>query len=151
MLLARTVSASLRTEAIMTRTLYYSIALAAALLFSAPVVSGEVGVQVVFSDGDASIIRAYYRDNGPRQHGNGKARGNGKAGKSLPPGIAKNLQRGKPLPPGIAKQVLPTGLIRLLPPAPHGFERVVLAGKVLLVEVATQVIHDVLEDVILGH
>ena len=72
------------------------------------------------------------------------------AGKGLPPGIAKNLRRGKPLPPGIAKQVLPSGLIHLLPPPPHGFERVVLAGKILLVEVATQVIHDVLEDVILG-
>ena len=68
----------------------------------------------------------------------------------LPPGIAKNLQRGKPLPPGIAKQVLPSGLIAQLPPPPKGFERIEVAGKVLLVEIATQVIHDVLEDIILG-
>jgi len=40
--------------------------------------------------------------------------------------------------------------LTLLPPAPHGFERIEIAGKVLLVEIATQVIHDVLEDVILG-
>jgi Ni/Co efflux regulator RcnB len=38
----------------------------------------------------------------------------------------------------------------VLPPPPRGYERVVLPGKVLLVEVATQVIHDVLEDVIIG-
>jgi len=38
----------------------------------------------------------------------------------------------------------------LLPPAPRGFERIEIAGKILLVEIATQVIHDVLEDVILG-
>jgi hypothetical protein len=133
----------------MTRILYYSIAAALILLLSTPVVSGEVGIQVVFSDGEASVIRAYYRDHAAPQ--NGKGKGMGKAGKSLPPGIAKNLQRGKPLPPGIAKQVLPAGLIHLLLPPPHGFERVVLAGKILLVEVATQVIHDVLEDVILGH
>lgn len=132
----------------MTRILYYSIA-AMILLLSTPVVSGEVGVQVVFSDGEASIIRAYYRDHASTGNGNGMGKGMGKAGKSLPPGIAKNLQRGKPLPPGIAKQVLPNGLIHLLPPPPRGFERIVLAGKILLVEAATQVIHDVLEDVIL--
>ena len=132
----------------MTRIFYLSIA-TALLLLSTPSISGEVGIQVVFSDGEASVIRAYYRDHAaPR---NGKGKGMGKTGKSLPPGIAKNLQRGKPLPPGIAKQVLPAGLIHLLPSPPHGFERVVLAGKILLVEVATQVIHDVLEDVILGH
>lgn len=109
--------------------------------------ASEIGVQVGFSDGEISTIRAYYRDHGLEQPGNGKGK---KGAKGLPPGIAKNLQRGKPLPPGIAKQVLPTGLITVLPPAPHGFERVEIAGKILLIEIATQVIHDVLEDVILG-
>jgi len=113
------------------------------LAVSGPSGAGEVGVQVVFSDGEASIIRAYYRDHSSTKPGKGKGR------KGLPPGIAKNLQRGKPLPPGIAKQVLPNGLVALLPPAPHGFERVRLDGKILLVEIATQVIHDVLEDAIL--
>jgi len=108
--------------------------------------AGEVGIEVVFTDGEASTIRAYYRDHGDSKPHNDK----GKKNKGLPPGIAKNLERGKPLPPGIAKQVLPTGLIDLLPPPPHGFERIELAGKILLVEIATQVIHDVLEDVILG-
>jgi len=110
-------------------------------------VTAEIGVQVVFTAGEASIIRAYYQDNHASKPGKKK----GKHGKkSLPPGIAKNLARGKPLPPGIAKQVLPTGLISLLPPPPHGFERISVAGKILLVEIATHVIHDVLEDVILG-
>ena len=61
-----------------------------------------------------------------------------------------NLTGSKPLPPGIAKQVLPSGLVTLLPAPPRGFERIEVAGKVLLVEIATQVIHDVLEDIILG-
>jgi hypothetical protein len=109
--------------------------------------AAEVGVQVTFTSGDASIIRAYYHDGHASQPGKKK----GKHGqKTLPPGIARNLARGKPLPPGIAKQVLPAGLIDLLPPPPHGFERISVSGKVLLVEIATQVIHDVLEDVILG-
>jgi len=128
----------------MMKTTLIGFAAAILLVISVPSSAGEVGVQVVFSDGEASTIRAYYRDHSTARHGNKKGK------KRLPPGIAKNLQRGKPLPPGIAKQVLPDSLVDLLPPPPHGFERVRLAGKILLVEIATQVIHDVLEDVILG-
>ena len=67
--------------------------------------------------------------------------------KSLPPGIRKRLARGKALPPGIAKQVVPEGLtsrIRL----PSGYEVVEVGLDVLLVEVATDIIHDVLMDVV---
>ena len=128
----------------MIKPILFSLTAALVLAVSAPVSAGEVGIQVVFTAGEASLIRAYYQDHGVPQVRNKKGKKKG-----LPPGIARNLQRGKPLPPGIAKQVLPAGLIHLLPPPPHGFERVVLSGKILLVEVATQVIHDVLEDVIL--
>ena len=101
-----------------------------------PAVTIQAGV--TFSAAERELIGGWFRE---RPSGNVKA---------LPPGIRKNLARGKPLPPGIAKQVLPTGLIDRLPPPPHGYERVSLAGKILLVEIATQVIHDVLEDIILG-
>ncbi|NJD30600.1 MAG: hypothetical protein FIB04_01775 [Gammaproteobacteria bacterium] len=69
-------------------------------------------------------------------------------GKPLPPGIAKNLARGKPLPPGIARQQLPPDLVRQLPPVPSGYERVVVDGRVLLVDIATQIIHDVLMEAV---
>lgn len=128
----------------MTRSIAFSLAVTTMLLLSIPTLAGEVGVSAVFTDGEASIIRAYYEDRLTHRSGKGKKQ------KRLPPGIARNLQRGKALPPGIAKQTLPIGLIELLPPPPRGYERVVLSGKVLLVEVATQVIHDVLEDVIIG-
>jgi hypothetical protein len=131
----------------MIRIIFSSLCAILLLGLSVPVSAGEIGVQVGFSDGEISTIRAYYRDHSVAQRGNGKGK---KGAKGLPPGIARNLQRGKPLPPGIAKQVLPTGLVSLLPPAPHGFERIEIAGKILLVEIATQVIHDMLEDVILG-
>ena len=128
----------------MVKSILYSLAITMVLLLSAPTPAAEVGVSVVFTDGEASIIRAYYRDRVASHSGKrNKAKG-------LPPGIARNLQRGKALPPGIAKQALPVGLIELLPPPPRGYERILLSGKVLLVEVATQVIHDVLEDVIIG-
>ena len=67
---------------------------------------------------------------------------------ALPPGIAKNLARGKPLPPGIAKKALPGDLSRRLPPVRDGYERIIVDGRVLLVEIATQVIHDILVDAI---
>lgn len=70
--------------------------------------------------------------------------------KGLPPGIAKNLERGKPLPPGIAKRYLPDDLEHELPPPPHGYERRIVDNDVLLVEVDTGRIADILTDVLLG-
>jgi hypothetical protein len=128
----------------MIKSTFCNFAVVTMLAFAAPAHTSEFGVDVVFTDGEASIIRAYYQDQ-VVQH-NGKS----KKSKGLPPGIAKNLQRGKPLPPGIAKQALPTGLIDQLPPPLDGFERIELSGKVLLVEIATQVIHDVLDEMIIG-
>lgn len=125
------------------------LACATAMLVLAPLTiprAAEVGLHVEFTDLEVSAIRAYYRDQESGAHpGNSK----GKGRKSLPPGIARNLQQGKPLPPGIAKQALPSRLVQVLPRAPHGYERVVVGGKILLVEVATQVVHDILEDVLL--
>ncbi|MDH4047090.1 MAG: anti-virulence regulator CigR family protein [Gammaproteobacteria bacterium] len=86
------------------------------------------------------MIRSYYADTSP---GNGRGRKS-----SLPPGIEKNLQRGKPLPPGIAKQYLPQQLLVRLPRAGDGLEYLVVAGKLLLVEVATQIIREVLLDTV---
>ena len=129
----------------MTKSIVYSLAITTMLFLSVPTLAGEGRVSAVFTDGEASIILAYYEDH----HGSSR-NGKGKKAKGLPPGIARNLQRGKALPPGIAKQALPIGLVQLLPPPPRGYERIVLSGKILLVEIATQVIHDVLEDVIIG-
>ena len=121
-----------------------ALALSFTLVFGAQSASaGELGVSVVFSSKEISIINTWYKDQGSSQ---GKKV---KKAKGLPPGIAKNLAQGKPLPPGIAKQYLPSGLLSLLPRPPHGFERIIVDGKVLLVEIATRVIHDILTDVIL--
>lgn len=66
---------------------------------------------------------------------------------ALPPGIRKRLAKGKPLPPGIAKKVAPKEL-RSKVEAPDGYELVEVGLDVLLVEVATGIIHDILMDVI---
>ena len=131
----------------MWRTVLNFLVLGISLLLLSTAAQADVGATVVFSKNELSIIADWYHD-----HGNPSARHNGKGGKKakgLPPGIAKNLARGKSLPPGIAKQALPHGLEELLPRPPRGYERVIVDGKILLVEVATRVVHDILTDVIL--
>jgi len=129
----------------MKRTIATAVLVLTALFGVQTEASAELGVKVTFSDGEIAIIGAWYRDQEHMQsHGNG-----GKRAKGLPPGIAKNLARGKPLPPGIAKKYLPDGLRQLLPAPPHGYERIIVDGKVLLVEIATHVIHDILVDIVL--
>ena len=111
--------------------------------FNLPIANAaDAGVSVTFSDAEVKIITAWYDDHDVKKHGKGKHGG-------LPPGIAKNLARGKSLPPGIAKQHLPRELQRALPAAPVGYDRIIVDGKILLVEAATQVIHDVLMDIVL--
>lgn len=97
-----------------------------------------------FSSQEVEIIMRYYQGVAqPDERPKGQQHRGG-----LPRGIAKNLARGKTLPPGIAKQYLPEPLLGRLPPPPQGFERIVIAGKILLIETATQVVHDVLTDVL---
>lgn len=61
----------------------------------------------------------------------------------LPPGIAKNYARGKPLPPGIAKK-LPQGALAGLPRY-EGYEYVSVGRDIVLIEVASRIVVDVIE------
>lgn len=92
-----------------------------------------VGIEAMFSIEERNAIEGYFV-----QHPASPQR--------LPPGIAKNLARGKPLPPGIAKKALPGRLVSALPPRP-GYQYVMAGSDVLLVEVATQVVTDILRNV----
>lgn len=106
-------------------------------------VSGTVSagpVSVTLSAEQTAAVRAWY---GQSVSGNGNGRGrNG----GLPPGIARNLERGKPLPPGITKQYLPQNVLVQLPSPGTGVEYIVVAGKLLLVEAATQMVRQILLD-----
>lgn len=107
------------------------------------------GVEVSFSLKEKQVIASFYGGSGGgggNQAGKGKGKKNrGGGSQGLPPGLAK---RGGALPPGIAKKQLPSNLASQLPPPPTGYERVIVDNDVLLVEVATQVVHDVLTDVL---
>ncbi|GKW50469.1 anti-virulence regulator CigR family protein [Halomonas sp. NCCP-2165] len=66
-------------------------------------------------------------------------------GAALPPGIRMNLERGKPLPPGIARR-FDDRLYRQLPRY-DGYEWRRIGADVVLVEVATDIVHEVLRDI----
>ena len=114
------------------------------------------GVRAAFDEFEKQMIYKYF-DEHPYQytheneyehdydHGKNKGRKKG-----LPPGIQKKLARGGTLPPGIAKQYLPNDLNRQLPSPPHGYERVIHGTDVLLVEINTGRIADIVADVITG-
>jgi hypothetical protein len=145
------------------------------LLSTGPVVSAEeittavvrAGVQGAFNELERQMIRKYFKENeyvhyvedkddhnGGSYKYKGKPKNNGKnrgKSKGLPPGIAKNLQRGKPLPPGIAKRDLPPGLESSLPGKHDGYETLVVGNDVVLVEIDTGKIADIITDAILGN
>ena len=107
-------------------------------------------IKKYFSDNE--YVRYVKNDNGSysdEHKAKGKSKNKGK-NKSLPPGIAKNLQRGKPLPPGIAKRDLPSGLDSSLPDNHDGYERIIVGNDVVLVEIDTGKIADIITDAVLG-
>lgn len=113
--------------------------------------AGRELTQAVFSAAERAIIADYYGDSeeGPAQ-GKGKNKGNkgnrgrGVGSQGLPPGLADRPK----LPPGIAKRQLPARLTSQLPPAPTGFERAIVDNDLVLVEIATQLVHDIITDII---
>jgi hypothetical protein len=93
----------------------------------------SVNVDIVFTTGEARVIRDYFYAHPYTPRG-------------LPPGIAKNLARGKPLPPGIAKRYLPADLLSRLPHH-DGYATVIVGSDIVRIAVATGIIIDILKDV----
>jgi hypothetical protein len=137
--------------------LIQTIAAGALCLMSVNVLSQDVfkdaaragvaaAAHVVFSDVERRLIGDYYRGHPELLKvdvsiGESKR---GKGDKPLPPGIALKLARSGTLPPGIAKRYLPSDLEHRLPPVRAGYERVQVGLEVLLIEIATGIIVDVL-------
>jgi len=94
-----------------------------------------------------------------KNKGRGQGRGKGKnkgmppglaKKKQLPPGLRKRLAKHGSLPPGLAKRDLPVDLETHMPPPVQGTERIVVGNDVALVDIATNVVLDVLYDVVTG-
>lgn len=123
--------------------------------------------EAAFSEAERQAIEKYYEvtapirgkeyevkhddedeDSNKRGGGKKKDKGKGKGknkNKELPKGIVKKLERGGTLPPGMAKRGLPEDLEKQLPTAPKGYERVVSDGQVVLADIATGVISDIIK------
>lgn len=106
--------------------------------------------ETLFSAVERATIANYYRDDGQEAaRGKGAGKNKGKKGRGvgsrgLPPGLAGR----QTLPPGIAKRQLPDTLTSQLPPAPTGFERAIIDNDLILVEIGTQIVHDIITDIV---
>ncbi len=146
------------------------LVIALCLISTGPMISAEevttavvkAGVKGVFNELEKQMIKKYFSENeyihtvedrddykGGSNKYKGKPKNKGK-NKGLPPGIAKNLERGKPLPPGIAKRDLPHDLESSLPGKHDGYETTIVGNDVLLIEIDTGKIADILTDAVLG-
>ena len=102
---------------------------------------------------DKSAKRGKGRSKGKKQkkakRGKGKNKGMppGLAKReSLPPGLARQLEKNGKLPSGLAKRDLPSDLESKLPPPPEGTEREVVDNDIVLIDKAKGTILDILRD-----
>lgn len=131
-------------------------------------VTPHVAAHIVFDVASRRIIEDYYRShsvayydedyyeddrhkgkhkkNKKWKKGKGKHKGMppglAKRGGDLPPGLAK---KGGRLPPGLQKRAFPRELISRLPPPPPNAERVIVDNQILLLELGTHLVLDVIE------
>jgi hypothetical protein len=101
---------------------------------AAAVAAGAALAGVLLSDAERATITRYFQTH-PQPV------------TALPPGIAKNLARGKPLPPGIAKKAAPNDLLGQLS-IPSGYQLETVGTDVVLIEIGTRIVADVLKDVL---
>ncbi len=69
------------------------------------------------------------------------------SGQSLSPGLQKHIERTGRLPPGLEKRELP-GDLRALLPLRSGQDYRVVGNDIVLIEIATELILDVMKDVL---
>ncbi|WP_260292957.1 RcnB family protein [Sedimenticola hydrogenitrophicus] len=128
-----------------------------ALPFTTQARDSDALLGAVFSEIERRTIEEYYRGRFGRPVYEQQRDKAAKKQKGLPPGLARRdrlppgleqqLERNGHLPPGLEKRELPEGLERLLPPRRPEYRRVVVDNDVLLIEVATGLILDILRDV----
>lgn len=130
-------------------------------------VAGQIAkesIEIAFTAAERALVREYFGHAGDGYQGQASKRNDGKGNKgkkdqkgmpaglakreSLPPGLQRQLDKNGALPPGLQKKALPSGLQSRLPPAPRGYERVIVDTNVLLVEAATGVVRDIIADIV---
>ncbi|TNF96009.1 MAG: hypothetical protein EP297_10990 [Gammaproteobacteria bacterium] len=118
-------------------------------------------INATFSEKERQTISEYFNkhstetEDEPKKQKKSKGKGKSKGlppglarKEHLPPGLEKQLQRNGTLPPGLAKRDLPADLTSSLPPVQDGMERVIADSHVVLVEKASGIIRDIIEDIV---
>jgi len=93
---------------------------------------------------EGAVISTWFRDNrGHLPPGLAKR-------ETLPPGLEKQLQRKGKLPPGLEKklQPMPPALEKQLVVLPTGYRRVVIGDNVIVMNVDTSIVYDIVRSVI---
>ena len=104
--------------------------------------AAEAATGARFSGAERDAIRGYFkRHRGSLPPGLAKR-------DSLPPGLQKQLDRTGRLPPGLRGEPLPRDLDQELPPTPEDVKRVIVGDDVVLKEAATDMVLDVIRDVL---
>lgn len=109
----------------------------------------NLSVAVSFSDHERHLIHNHYRQIRQHKHKKNKHKGMppGLAKrKHLPPGLRKQLRRNGQLPPGLQGRGLPPELVRKLSPAPKGYVRLIVGGDLVLMNMQTRVVVDLVKD-----
>jgi hypothetical protein len=98
-----------------------------------------------FRSQDREVITTYYS-----KHGKGLPPGLAKRNGDLPPGLEKQLERNGTLPPGLQKkmQPCPVEITRELPPLPPDYRRGIVGASIVVFNVRTNVVIDVMADVV---
>lgn len=131
---------------------------------------GKTIGDIIFKEAEKRIIKDYFGgkiattasdddDDDDDEGKNNKKKKNKKSKKNkdkkkTPPGLAKKnglppgLAKREVLPPGLQGRALPEGLAARLPGLPAGQERVIVDNDILLLETGTNIVLDILQDVI---
>jgi hypothetical protein len=98
-----------------------------------------------FDNHDREVITSYYSG-----HGSNLPPGLAKRGGNLPPGLEKHLEKNGTLPPGLQKKIqpCPVELVQQLPPVEPGYARGVVGAHVVIYNRSTNVIVDIVKDVV---
>jgi len=103
--------------------------------------------QYQFRPQDREYISSYYSKHGKSK---GVPPGQAKKNGNLPPGLEKQLERNGTLPPGLQKkmQPCPVEITRQLPPLPPDYQRSVIGASIVVFNVKTNIVVDVMADVV---
>jgi Ni/Co efflux regulator RcnB len=108
----------------------------------------EIKHGAYFNDQQRTYVREYYT-----QHYGGNARRcpPGLAKKNngcMPPGQARKWDVGQRIPSGVTVYSVPQPVIVHLPPAPYGYRYVRLGGDIVLVQIQTNLIVDIIHAIL---